>query len=179
MNVLLQQLTQPARTRARHSSSLIEIHSEANEIVTSIQMLNSSKDRHQKLGQRYLCQMRGYQQIKALNFSRQIGDVHPKGIEESDRHSHIGDRPCRSNTKFSEQHAYFCIRCHASSSRSDEKTVNDQMAKQFAQRIDALRTNIAKVYGLLWGQCTTGIQAEIKSEDVYNSKAGRSVATAN
>ena len=52
-----------------------------------------------------------------------------------------------------------------------KKAVNDQMAKQFAQRIDALRTNIAKVYGLVWGQCTTGLQAEIKSEDDYNSKA--------
>ena len=52
-----------------------------------------------------------------------------------------------------------------------KKAVNDQMAKQFAQRIDALRTNIAKVYGLVWGQCTTGLQAEIKSEDDYNTKA--------
>ena len=30
-----------------------------------------------------------------------------------------------------------------------KKAVNDQMAKQFAQRIDALRTNIAKVYSLV------------------------------
>jgi len=52
-----------------------------------------------------------------------------------------------------------------------KKAVNDQMAKQFEQRIDALRTNIAKVYGLVWGQCTTGLQAEIKSEDDYNTNA--------
>ena len=119
MNVPLQQLTHPARTRARHSSSLIEIHSEANEIVTLIQVLNSLKDRHQELGQRYLCQMRGYQRIKILTFSRRIGDVHPKGIEESDRHSHIGDRPCRSNTKFLNN---MPSPAFASSSRSDEKS---------------------------------------------------------
>jgi len=52
-----------------------------------------------------------------------------------------------------------------------KKAVNDQMAKQFMQRIDALRTNIAKVCGLVWGQCTTGLQDEIKSENDYNSKA--------
>jgi len=32
---------------------------------------------------------------------------------------------------------------------SIKKAVNDQMAKQFAQRLDALRTNIAKVYSLV------------------------------
>ena len=49
--------------------------------------------------------------------------------------------------------------------------VNEQMAKQFAISINTLKTNITKIYSLVWGQCTPGLQAEIKSEHEYNQRA--------
>ncbi len=39
------------------------------------------KDPHQKLEQRYLCQMREYQRIKVSSFSRRTGDIHSKELK--------------------------------------------------------------------------------------------------
>ena len=52
-----------------------------------------------------------------------------------------------------------------------KKAVNDQMAKQFAQRIGILQTNTARIYGLVWGQCTNALVAEIKSQKDYDTNA--------
>ena len=79
-----QRLTQLIRTRTRRSG---RVTFRDNAIVTSMQI----KDPHQKLEQRYLCQMRDYQRIKASGFLRRTGDIHPEGVEESDRCSYIGD----------------------------------------------------------------------------------------
>eukprot|EP00591_Stephanopyxis_turris_P014741 CAMPEP_0195535818 /NCGR_PEP_ID=MMETSP0794_2-20130614/44994_1 /TAXON_ID=515487 /ORGANISM="Stephanopyxis turris, Strain CCMP 815" /LENGTH=341 /DNA_ID=CAMNT_0040669067 /DNA_START=481 /DNA_END=1503 /DNA_ORIENTATION=+ len=49
--------------------------------------------------------------------------------------------------------------------------VNEQMARQFAISINTLKTNITKIYSLVWGQCTAGLQAEVKSEQDYEQHA--------
>ena len=54
---------------------------------------------------------------------------------------------------------------------SMKAAVNDQIAKTFANSIGIVRFNIAKMYGIIWGQCTPNLQAELKSLDDYNAHA--------
>ena len=49
--------------------------------------------------------------------------------------------------------------------------VNDQIAKIFENSIGIVRSNVAKIYGIIWGQCTPGLQAELKSLDDYDAHA--------
>ena len=51
------------------------------------------------------------------------------------------------------------------------QAVNDQMAKDFARSIHVLKSNVTKIYSLVWGQCTSALQSEIKSIDDYDVHA--------
>ena len=54
-----------------------------------------------------------------------------------------------------------------------KKAVNDQIAKQFAIRIGTLNTNVTKIYGYIWGQCTPGVQADIKSKKDFETESSK------
>ena len=44
-------------------------------------------------------------------------------------------------------------------------------AKDYVKRMRVLRNNIPKLYGLVWGQCTPGLQSELQGESEYKDKS--------
>ena len=48
---------------------------------------------------------------------------------------------------------------------------NDQITKTFANSIGIVRSNVAKICVIIWGQCTPDLQAELKSLDDYDAHA--------
>ena len=52
-----------------------------------------------------------------------------------------------------------------------EKDIQRERIKQFVSREYVLRSNMEKLYGLLWGQCSSALQATIKGISEYEEKS--------
>ena len=52
-----------------------------------------------------------------------------------------------------------------------EKDIQRERIKQFVSREYVLRSNMEKLYGLLWGQCSSALQATIKRISEYEDKS--------
>ena len=52
-----------------------------------------------------------------------------------------------------------------------EKDIQRERIKQFVSREYVLRSNMEKLYGLLWGQCSSVLQATIKGINEYEDKS--------
>jgi len=52
-----------------------------------------------------------------------------------------------------------------------EKDIQRERIKQFVSREYVLRSNMEKLYGLLWGQCSSALQATIKGINEYEDKS--------
>ena len=48
-----------------------------------------------------------------------------------------------------------------------DQEIYKEEVKQFVQRKMSLRRNLEKTYGLIWGQCSAGLQAYIKGTSAY------------
>ena len=51
-----------------------------------------------------------------------------------------------------------------------ERDIQRERIKQFVSRDYVLRSNMEKLYGLLWGQCSSAVQATIKGTSEYEDK---------
>ena len=53
----------------------------------------------------------------------------------------------------------------------DENYIQQIRLKAYVDRVNVLKENCVKVYGLIWGQCTNALQAVIKGDDDYRHNA--------
>ena len=52
----------------------------------------------------------------------------------------------------------------------DDRLLQQERIKAFVARENVLRDNITKIYGLVWRQCTSALQAVIKGDEEFSSK---------
>ena len=73
--------------------------------------------------------------------------------------------------KIKQEDGTFCEGVDADVVESIEKLYSEDM-KLFAGRRALLKQNIIKLYKVVWGQCTPGLQTEVKSNDRYAIESG-------
>ena len=55
----------------------------------------------------------------------------------------------------------------------DDKLIQQERIKSYISRENALKDNTTKVYGIVWRQCTSALQAIVKRSDEYEDRARR------
>jgi len=55
----------------------------------------------------------------------------------------------------------------------DEKFMQQERIKAFVSRENMLRDNCIKVFGLVWRQCTSALQAVVKGEEGYTERSSK------
>ena len=51
-----------------------------------------------------------------------------------------------------------------------ERMIQDQEIKQFVYKKQTLKNNINKIYAIVWGQCTSGVQSVLKGEEDFEER---------